>query len=162
MPFSTWIIYAAVAFAAIVSPGPAIFLAISNSVAFGWRRVVFSSLGNVLGLLVVSGLAMAGLGALMKTSASVFTAVKLMGAGYLIYLGLRQWRSRASLFSRVPEAGPRGNRQLFLRGLLVALTNPKAVLFFTALFPQFLSPGRPLAPQFAILTGTFMRSRSSA
>ena len=110
MHFSTWIIYAAVAMAAILCPGPAVFLAISNSVAFGWRRVSFSSLGNMLGLLVVSSLAMAGLGALMKTSAAVFTAVKLVGAGYLIYLGLRQWRSRGSLFTKGPEADCGGNR----------------------------------------------------
>jgi threonine/homoserine/homoserine lactone efflux protein len=128
-------------------------------VAFGWRRVSFSSLGNMLGLLVVSSLAMAGLGALMKTSAAVFTAVKLVGAGYLIYLGLRQWRSRGSLFTKGPEAdcgGNRSNFQIFLQGLLVALTNPKAVLFFTALFPQFLRSDLALAPQFLILTTTFM------
>lgn len=157
MPFSTWIIYAAVACAAILSPGPAVFLAISNSVALGWRRVSFSSLGNILGLLVVSSLAMAGLGALMKASAAVFTAVKLVGAGYLIYLGLKQWRARGSLFTRAAEAGgDRSNRQVFLQGLLIALTNPKAVLFFTALFPQFLRSDRALAPQFLILTSTFM------
>lgn len=160
MAFSTWCIYAAVAFAAIISPGPAVFLAISNSVSFGWRRVSYSSLGNILGLLVVSGLAMAGLGALIKASAAVFTVVKLVGAGYLIYLGVRQWRSRASLFTQTehPAAagGPRSNRQLFVQGLLVALTNPKAILFFTALFPQFLRSDQDLAPQFLILTATFM------
>lgn len=157
MSFSTWIIFAAVAITAILSPGPAIFLAISNSIAFGWRRVSFSSLGNILGLFVVSCLAMAGLGALMKASASVFTAVKLVGAGYLILLGLRQWRSRGTVFNRAPDAaGARSNRQIFLQGLGIALTNPKAVLFFTALFPQFLRSDRPLAPQFLILTCTFM------
>jgi threonine/homoserine/homoserine lactone efflux protein len=157
MFFSTWFIYAAVAIAAIVCPGPAVFLAISNSVTFGWRRVAYSSLGNILGLLVVSSLAMAGLGALMKTSASVFMAVKLAGAGYLIHMGLKQWRSRGSLFTQAPASGDhRGNRQIFLQGLLIALTNPKAILFFTALFPQFLRPDRALAPQFLILTTTFM------
>jgi len=159
MPFSTWIIYAAVALAAIVCPGPAIFLAISNSVAFGWRRVAFSSLGNIIGLLGVSCLAMAGLGALLKTSATVFTAVKLLGAGYLIYLGLKQWRSRGSVFSRAAgedSGGARSNGQIFLQGLLIALTNPKAILFFTALFPQFIRSDEPLAPQFLLLTGTFM------
>ena len=158
MTFSTWILFAAVAITAILSPGPAVFLAISNSITFGWRRVSFSSLGNIIGLFCVSGLAMAGLGALMKTSSGVFTAVKLVGAGYLIFLGLRHWRSRGSVFDRTPEggAGTRSNRQIFLQGLGIALTNPKAVLFFTALFPQFLRSDRPLAPQFLILTCTFM------
>jgi threonine/homoserine/homoserine lactone efflux protein len=158
MIFSTWLIYVAVALAAILCPGPAVFLAISNSVAFGWRRVTFSSLGNILGLLVISSLAMAGLGAVLKTSATVFTAVKLVGAGYLIYLGLRQLRSRASVFTRPDDGfrGERSNRQIFLQGLLIALTNPKAILFFTALFPQFLRSEEALAPQFLILTSTFM------
>jgi threonine/homoserine/homoserine lactone efflux protein len=159
MHFSTWILYAAVTIAAIVCPGPAVFLAISNSVTFGWRRVGFSSLGNILGILVVSSLAMAGLGALMKTSATVFLAVKLVGAGYLIYMGLRQWRARGSLFTqaRGPAAGDqRSDAQIFIQGLLIALTNPKAILFFTALFPQFLRPEQALAPQFLILTCTFM------
>jgi threonine/homoserine/homoserine lactone efflux protein len=159
MHFSTWILYAAVASAAIVCPGPAVFLAIANSVSFGWRRVGFSSLGNILGLLVVSSLAMAGLGALMKTSATVFLAVKLLGAGYLIHMGLRQWRARGSLFTQAGDPAAceqRSDTQLFVQGLLIALTNPKAILFFTALFPQFLRPGQALAPQFMILTGTFM------
>jgi threonine/homoserine/homoserine lactone efflux protein len=157
--FATWMLFAAVAFAVIISPGPAVFLAISNGVAFGWRRVSYSSMGNVLGLAVVSSLAMAGLGALLKTSASVFLVVKLLGAGYLIYLGVRQWRARASVFTQDPEAASlerRGNGQIFLHGLLVALTNPKSILFFTALFPQFMRTNQALLPQFLILTGTFM------
>jgi threonine/homoserine/homoserine lactone efflux protein len=159
MIFSTWFLYAAVATAAILCPGPAVFLAISNSVTLGWRRVTFSSLGNMLGQLVVSSLAMAGLGALLKTSTTVFMAVKLVGAGYLIYLGLKQLRSKGSVFAQASDTaagGLRSNRQVFLQGLLIALTNPKAILFFTALFPQFLRSDRPPAPQFLILTCTFM------
>jgi threonine/homoserine/homoserine lactone efflux protein len=160
MFLSTWLIYVAVALAAIFCPGPAVFLAISNSVTFGWRRVGFSSLGNMLGLLVISSLAMAGLGALLKADLAVFTGVKLVGAGYLIWLGLRQWRAQASVFNRGEAAagpgGERSNRQIFFQGLLIALTNPKAILFFTALFPQFIRSDRALAPQFLILTSTFM------
>lgn len=158
MSLSTWCIFVAVAIAAILSPGPAVFLAISNSVNFGWRRVGYSCLGNVLGLLVISSLTMAGLGALLKTSAAAFMVLKLVGAGYLIFLGQRQWRARASVFSQTEgqPAGARSNRGLFLQGLLVALTNPKAILFFTALFPQFLRSDLALAPQYTILTGTFI------
>lgn len=158
MSLSTWCIFVAVAIAAILSPGPAVFLAISNSVNFGWRRVGFSCLGNVTGLLVISSLTMAGLGALLKASAAAFLVLKLVGAGYLIFLGLRQWRARASVFTQV-EGRPterRSNRRLYLQGLLVALTNPKAILFFTALFPQFLRSDLALAPQYTLLTGTFI------
>jgi threonine/homoserine/homoserine lactone efflux protein len=157
MHLSTWIFFVAAAIVTVLSPGPAIFNAIANSVAFGWRRVAFSSLGNILGLLVISALTVVGLGALLKTSAHLFTCLKLVGSGYLIYLGVRQWRSRANAFT---EGGAgheqRSRRELFFRGLLIALTNPKAILFFTALFPQFLKGDLPLAPQFVILVATFM------
>lgn len=159
MSLSVWILFVAVALAAILSPGPAVFLAITNSITFGWRRVTFSSLGNISGLLVISSVTMAGLGALLKTSALVFTVFKLVGAGYLIFLGIKQWRSRGSVFTQAnaaPEAGNRGNGGLFLQGLLIALTNPKAILFFSALFPQFIRPDQAVAPQFMILTATFM------
>ena len=159
MSLPIWILFATVALAAVLSPGPAVLHAITNSMAFGWRRVAFSSLGNVLGLLVLSGLAVAGLGALLKTSLLVFSALKLLGAGYLILLGIRQWRARTSVFApgdttSLPPS--MGNGRILLRGLMVALTNPKAILFLSALFPQFIRSDRPLLPQFLILMGTFM------
>ncbi|HNX32681.1 MAG TPA: LysE family translocator [Holophaga sp.] len=159
MSLPVWILFVTVALAAVLSPGPAVLHAITNSMTFGWRRVAFSSLGNILGLLVLSSLAMAGMGALLKTSALLFTLLKLLGAGYLIHLGFRQWRSGASLFSQaetLSAAGHSSNGRIFRKGLMVALTNPKAILFFSALFPQFIRPDRVLAPQFLILTTTFM------
>ncbi len=159
MDSSRWMVYALVALISILSPGPAVLLAISNSVQFGLRRVVFSSLGNVIGVMLVSGLAMIGLGALLKSSALLFAALKLIGAGYLIFLGFRQWKSKSNVFDRTSDVtgGPqRTNRQLFAQGVMLALTNPKAILFFTALFPQFLDSGRSLLPQFSIMTATFM------
>jgi homoserine/homoserine lactone efflux protein len=158
MEFSTWLLYSTVALIAIASPGPAVLLAVSNSVAFGMRRVAFSSLGNIVGVCLVSALAMAGLGAVLKTSSFLFAVLKLLGAGYLIYIGVRQWRAKTSIFARRDDAAVpmRSNRQLFAQGVLLAITNPKAILFFTALFPQFLSAKHDLLPQFAIMTGTFM------
>src|SRR5579872_1657807 len=159
MESSRWAVYAVVATIAILSPGPAVLLAISNSVRFGLRRVVYSSLGNVIGVMLVSALAMIGLGALLKSSAFLFAILKLIGAGYLIFLGFRQWNSTGNIFSRTGETtieSQRSNWQLFVQGVTLALTNPKAILFFTALFPQFLDSEKALLPQFAILTGTFM------
>ena len=81
------------------------------------------------------------------------------GAGYLIYLGVRQWRNRASVFRAdlVAESisAARSTRRLFSQGMTVALTNPKAILFFSALFPQFLVPDTPIVTQFMVLTLTF-------
>jgi homoserine/homoserine lactone efflux protein len=156
MPLSTWLLFCGVALLTCFSPGPGVLLAISNAMAVGPRHTVFSSLGNAAGLLIVSGAATAGMGALLALSASAFLVVKLIGAGYLIYLGIKQWRSaplRLDASARADQ--PTTPARLFLQGLGVAVTNPKAILFFTALFPQFLTPGHSLALQTVLLTLTF-------
>jgi threonine/homoserine/homoserine lactone efflux protein len=157
MPFSTWLLFCGVSLLATFSPGPGVLLALTNSMAVGPRQTAFSSLGNAVGLFIVSGAATAGMGALLAVSASAFLAVKLVGAAYLIYLGIKQWRSAPlQLGASAAAAGqPHTPRRLFLQGLGVAVTNPKAILFFTALFPQFLTPGDSLVPQTLLLTATF-------
>ncbi|WP_457323666.1 LysE family translocator [Roseateles sp. P5_E11] len=156
MPFSTWLLFCGVALLTCFSPGPGVLLAISNSVAVGPRHTMFSSLGNAAGLFVVSGAATAGMGALLAVSASAFLVVKIVGAGYLIYLGIKQWRSAPlRLDASASTHQPTTPGKLFLQGLGVAVTNPKAILFFTALFPQFLVPGESLVMQTVLLTITF-------
>jgi threonine/homoserine/homoserine lactone efflux protein len=158
MSATLWILYLTAALTATLIPGPAALLAVSNSMAFGWRRVAYSSLGNILGLLVVASLALAGVGTLLRASRLAFALLKVAGAGYLMWLGLRQWRSGSSVIPLQDPSGPaaRPAGRIFLKGLLVALTNPKAILFFSALFPQFLRLDRPLAPQFLVLVSVFM------
>lgn len=159
MEISHWALYAVVATISIFSPGPAVLLAISNSIRFGLRRVFYSSLGNIVGVFCVSALAMVGLGAVLKSSALLFGILKILGAAYLVYLGIKQWRAKGNIFARPTDAQAqeeRSDRQLFAQGATLALTNPKAILFFTALFPQFIDSTHTLLPQFAILTGTFM------
>lgn len=163
MELSVWLIYSGFALVSILSPGPAVLLAVTNSIQKGFVRSLFSSLGNITGIFLVSTAAAVGLGALLQTSVVLFTLLKIAGALYLIFLGIRQWRARENLFrgaDSLPgspgEARGNGFMREFITGLLVALSNPKAVLFFTALFPQFLDVSKPLAGQFMILTTTFM------
>jgi homoserine/homoserine lactone efflux protein len=156
MTLSNWLIFCGVALLTTFSPGPAVLLAISNSVAKGPRRALICSLGNALGLFIVSGVSMAGMGVVLATSASAFTLLKIAGAGYLIYLGLKQWRNQASAFCAVPSAPtPNAAWRLFGQGISVALTNPKGILFFSALLPQFLTPEASLLQQFLVLTTSF-------
>ena len=159
MQFSNWLIFCGVALLVTLTPGPGVLLAVSNSVAVGPRRTVFSSLGNATGLFVISGVAMAGMGVVLAASATAFTALKIAGALYLIYLGIKQWRNKAGAFTAAASQGTVTQRvtgwRLFGQGLAVALTNPKAILFFTALYPQFVTPGAPVLEQFAVLTTTF-------
>lgn len=160
MTTETILAFSAVALLAILSPGPAILLALRNGVAWGLRAVAWSSLGNVTGLLVLSSAAVLGLGVLLKSSALLFGAVKLFGALYLFYLGLRQLWSRspmvgASDASTSPKQAPRPSA-LYREAFFLAVTNPKPILFFTALFPQFIHADAPVLPQFLVLTGIFM------
>lgn len=159
MPLSTWLAFLLVSLAATFSPGPGVLLAISTSVTLGPRRTLYSSAGNALGVFTVAVVAVTGLGLLLQTSAIAFGVLKTFGAAYLIYLGVRQWRRKAEPghpAAAVPAATVTSRAGVFLRGLLVALTNPKAILFFTAVFPQFMQTSSPDPARFLLLTSTFV------
>ena len=160
MHLSNWLLFCSVALLVTFSPGPAVLLAISNAIAVGPRRAMISSMGNGFGLFIISGVAMAGMGVVLATSATAFMLLKLAGALYLVYLGIKQWRSKTSIVGDAPvalgAANPNSFWKLFRQGLTVALTNPKAILFFSALFPQFITPGEPVAIQFTVLTTSFV------
>ncbi len=160
MEITTWLLFMMVAVVAVISPGPAILLSISNSIRYGVSKVVLSSLGNICGLFLLSTAAIFGLGAVLKTSTTLFLVIKIVGAAYLIYLGIRQWRSKTNFFDNAKDASEskqgKSNKRFFIEGFLIAMTNPKAILFFTALFPQFIQTQQALMPQFLIMTFTFM------
>ncbi len=149
-----------VAAVAIASPGPATLMAINNSLAHGQRSAIWSSLGNASGLFCLSAAAMLGLGALLASSEWLFSMVKILGAGYLFYLGVRQLLSKTPLLADSIHEGLSTHRptrlKLYKSAFFTALSNPKATLFFTALFPQFINQGAALLPQFLILTAIFM------
>ncbi|GAB3267647.1 LysE family translocator [Chitinimonas naiadis] len=157
MPLSLYLAYCAVALVSVFTPGPAVMLAIHNGANHGWRRALLSSFGNISGLFCLASVSMLGLGALMQTSALIFGIMKWLGAAYLVYLGIKQWRnagSNASVELRSSEV--QTPHALYREGLLLALTNPKAILFLTALFPQFIQPTTGLMGQFLLLTLTIM------
>lgn len=160
MSVSTWLAFLFVSLAASFSPGPGVLLALSTSAAMGPRRTVYSSAGNALGVFIVATVAVTGVGLLLQTSSVAFVALKTAGAGYLIYLGVRQWRrpvaDSGTDAPALPAAAVITRSGIFLRGLMVALTNPKSMLFFTAIFPQFMQAGRPDPARFLLLTSTFV------
>ncbi|WP_297913144.1 LysE family translocator [Thiomonas sp.] len=167
-------LFAGFAGVASFTPGPAVMLAVNNAMQFGWRRSLWSSMGNISGLLTLSALSALGINAVLQSSATAFTVLKTVGALYLIWLGIQQWRRAAAMRraalahgaeparDSAPPARNAGTaaqapaRVLYRRGLGVALTNPKAIAFIAALFPQFLRSGHAALPQYALLTGTFM------
>lgn len=159
MSLQLLVIYSVFSFFYIISPGPAILLAISNGMTTGMRSVLLSTVGNITGLLLLSTASISGLGVILTSSATLFLIVKTIGALYLIYLGVRQFMKGKVLLLPETSKGEqraRSSRSLFLEGFFLAATNPKAILFFLALFPQFLDLQKPLLPQFAVLTALFM------
>ena len=152
--------FAVVAGLSALTPGPAILLTLRNGATFGARSVIWSAFGNICGGFCLSTAAILGLGVLLKSSALLFGAVKLIGALYLFYVGVRHLFGRATVLADESndsqgKAMPR-RRALYREAFLTAATNPKAILFFTALFPQFINAQAPLVPQFFILTGIFL------
>ena len=153
------LLYTLVAFFYVISPGPAVFLAISNCLSNNLKAVAYSSLGNISGLFILSSVSMLGLGALLMTSASLFLAVKIIGALYLLYLGIKQIRMAGKLKMTADGQSNMPTKSMpkyFQEGFILASTNPKAILFFTALFPQFLELEANVSLQFFSMTGIFM------
>ena len=161
MTFESWLLFSAIALIATITPGPAIMLVSANSSSYGVRKSIYTILGNISGLFCMSLMAVLGLSTLILCSAPIFFTLKIIGALYLIYLGLKMWRNgisgnrNTSSDAMRLSVAPR-NFKLYMQGVFLSLSNPKAIAFTTALFPQFIQPELPLAPQFIILVSTFM------
>jgi len=157
MNYNLLLVYTIVAFFYIISPGPAVLLAIVNGLRGNIKIVVASSFGNMLGLLILSAASILGLGALIKTSALLFMIVKVTGALYLIYLGFKFLTNRGNLNFNSIQASPIKDAKVYFKeAFFVAVTNPKPILFFTAIFPQFLDLKYAVAPQFLTMTAIFL------
>ncbi|MCX2721948.1 LysE family translocator [Roseibium salinum] len=156
MPIDLWLVFVAVSLIPAISPGPAVMLAISNTLRFGRNATLASATGNAVGLVVIGYAVALGFGALMATSAVAFTVLKLIGAAYLIYLGIKVWRDKSGfhLQDGLPAARNSGWK-LFLQAFLVSVTNPKAILVITALFPQFMRPDGIDLAEISILSFTY-------
>lgn len=158
MSLSLWLSFVAVALAATFSPGPGVLLAISTTLALGARRTLYSSAGNAAGVFLVSCVAVSGAGLLFLRSPAAFSLLKTGGAAYLAWLGLQQWRQAGQ--AATPTLSTQGidgsRRAVFLRGLAVACSNPKSILFFTAVFPQFLPMRQLTGARFLLLSLTFV------
>jgi len=122
----------------IAVPGPSVLFVVGRALAHGRRTALASVVGNVVGIQVVAVSVALGVGALVQQSAAVFTVVKLLGAGYLAWLGIQAIRHRHSLGAALDMAvEPRGDRRAASEGFLVGITNPKAYILFAAVLPQF-------------------------
>ncbi|CRM28211.1 MULTISPECIES: LysE family translocator [Pseudomonas] len=154
MPFETWLLYLITCCGIAVVPGPNALLALTHGAIHGSRRTLFTISGGVLGFALVLTLCAVGLGALIQASATWFMALKIAGGLYLIWLGFGLWRSAPVSLDTPGKTGLR-RWSLFRQGLVSALSNPKALLLFTAFIPPFLDPHRSLIAQTAAIALTY-------
>jgi homoserine/homoserine lactone efflux protein len=159
MDLNVWLAFFAASWVIAVSPGSGAVLSMSHGLAYGVRNASATIAGLQLGLSVVLLVAGVGVGALLLASATAFTVVKVLGAAYLIWLGVQQWRAPvpAAAASQHEASGPVGLptvRQRIALGFFTNVTNPKGIVFMVAVLPQFIDPGRPLWLQLLILLVT--------
>jgi len=153
MSAKVFLLYLAAWSLAALSPGPAVMCSMAQSTRYGFR----SSLVGIAGIQVASSIFFVcialGLGTLLATASTAFTVLRVIGAIYLFYLGVRLIISsfRRSVMSVQSESSVAGHGSLFLQGLLIQLTNPKALIFVSALVPQFIEPHRSIPLQLLIL-----------
>ena len=165
MSFATWIAFVIAGSLIAISPGSGAVLSMSHGLAYGLKKASATVLGLQLGLILVLVIAGAGVGSLLLASSVAFTAVKIVGALYLIYLGIAQWRAPAAPAAPAADAGALGIAGLpahpgfgtrVMTGFLTNATNPKGIIFMVAVLPQFINQKAPLLPQLAILGVTMV------
>jgi homoserine/homoserine lactone efflux protein len=154
MTLSQYLLYLAAVTLLLLTPGPVMLMTLTNSVNHGPWRALASLSGSLAAAMTIMMLSALGLGAVLAASEAAFIALKTVGAAYLVWLGVRTFRSRSGLQLK-GRAAPR-SRSLFMQGVLVGASNPKSLLFFTAFFPQFIDPAAPFLPQFLLLALTFV------
>lgn len=155
MTAEIWLAFVAASIALVVIPGPTVLLVVSYALGQGWRAALPMAIGVALGDFTAMSLSVLGIGALLMASATIFTLVKWIGAGYLVYLGIKLFQAGGHL-SAEPKTGASSALRMGLHAWLVTSLNPKGIIFFVAFFPQFVDPHAPFWPQVLTLQATFL------
>jgi threonine/homoserine/homoserine lactone efflux protein len=140
VPLSHLLTFAVAAALLIALPGPSVLFVIGRTLALGRRAGLLSVVGNAGGMLVQTSLVALGVGAIVAQSIVVLTVIKFAGAAYLVYLGIQAIRHRRAATAPVERSAPRSTLRLLGEGFVVGVTNPKSIIFFVAILPQFVDP----------------------
>jgi homoserine/homoserine lactone efflux protein len=152
MTLTVWFGFLLASILIAITPGPGAVISMSTGMRHGYWAALMAIFGLQTAILIHLAIVALGLGALLATSETAFSVVKFCGAAYLVWLGLQKWRAPA-----VPvdaNAPPVRRKGLFFQGVLVNLTNPKAIIFIAALVPQFVNPGQAQVPQYLLIAAT--------
>jgi len=152
MTLAVWLAFLLAAILIAVTPGPGAAVSMSTGLRHGYRAALAVILGLQVALLIQIIIVAVGFGALLAASETAFAVVKFVGAAYLVWLGIQKWRAEPLPIDR--DVAPVARRGLFLQGLLVNLTNPKAIIFIGALVPQFINLASSLLPQYVSIAMT--------
>jgi len=155
MTIETWLAFVAASTILVIIPGPTVLLVVSYALGQGWRAALPIAVGVALGDFTAMTLSLLGVGALLATSAALFTALKWGGAAYLVWLGIRLWRAGGTLDAQPRHQYASAARMLGHAWLVTAL-NPKGITFFVAFVPQFLDPKADFFTQMLICESTFL------
>lgn len=163
MSLELWLAFVAASAILLAIPGPTILIVVSYALGHGRRAALSTVAGVALGDFTAMTCSMLGLGALLATSAMLFTALKWLGAAYLVWLGIKLWRAPPTLAAAADEAGTGTGAapelrpwRMFGHAYVVTALNPKSLVFFVAFLPQFIDLSAPLAPQMIVLEATFV------
>ncbi len=155
MELHVWLAFFAASWAISISPGPGAVAAMSSGLNHGFRRGYFTTFGLILGIWMQVIVVGVGLGALVATSAGAFLVVKWAGVGYLIWIGISQWRAPATPMAALADDGPRVTRRsMVLKGWMINAVNPKGTVFLLAVVPQFIDLHQPLLAQYLVIAAT--------
>lgn len=153
MSLSLWLTYLIATIILSVTPGPGVFSSLSSGLNHGFRMGVWNGVGMQAANFVLICIVSVGLGAMLVASATLFSIVKWIGVAYLLYLGIVTWRSPPQAF-RQENDDAHAAKDVFLKGFLVNITNPKGIIFYVAILPQFIDVHAPQAMQYGILAAT--------
>lgn len=162
MEFGSWLVFASIITLASISPGPNVLAVIINTVDKGVRGALFTIIGNLIALFTIALVAAIGVGALLQSMPSVFSVMKIAGGAYLIWMGLKMLRGSFSPMATIRSTDGETTKQavkplsLMVQAMLISYSNPKSILFLSAVFPTFLSSANASITQFGIMFLTIM------
>jgi threonine/homoserine/homoserine lactone efflux protein len=154
MNMDAYLLFSVIAIATILSPGPGVLLTLTNSIRYGVPGAVGGIFGIAFGTFIVAGVSATSVGVILATSTIAFTIMKYIGALYLLYLGIKLWNSKTPRMDTKTNTTKNITIQ-FLEGIILQVTNPKAVFFFMSIFPQFINYSSEFIGQFILLVITY-------
>jgi threonine/homoserine/homoserine lactone efflux protein len=154
MEFHVYLAFVVATAIMIALPGPSVLLTVAHSISFGWKPALSTVAGETMGIAVQLAVAAIGLTSLLNAVAEAFEWLRWAGAAYLVYLGIKQWRSAGEPLALDTRSVSKTN--LLVQGLVITIPNPKSLIFIAAFLPQFIDAARPIGVQFAVIVPTFL------